>query len=73
MKCPRIVRHKSIDSGVFFMTKYSTKFKVQIVKAYLDGEGGFSYLAKKFGLSSSYNLRKWVDLVKEQGFQALQL
>ncbi|WP_271901756.1 transposase [Limosilactobacillus reuteri] len=55
------------------MTKYSTKFKTQAVKAYLDGEGGFAYLANKFGLPSTYDLRKWVDLVKEQGFQALQV
>lgn len=55
------------------MTKYSTKFKIQAVKAYLDGEGGFAYLANKFGLPSTYDLRKWVDLVKEQGFQALQV
>lgn len=29
------------------MSKYSYKFKKQIVQEYLDGKGGYKYLAKK--------------------------
>ena len=30
------------------MSKYSFKFKKQVVEAYLNGEGGYRDLAKKF-------------------------
>ena len=30
------------------MPKYSFKFKKKVVEAYLRGEGGYSYLAKKY-------------------------
>lgn len=30
------------------MAKYSYEFKLQVVQAYLDGEGGYRYLSKKY-------------------------
>ena len=39
------------------MSKYSFEFKKQVVNAYLNGEGGYTYLANKFGIKISiYNL-----------------
>ena len=34
------------------MSKYSFEFKKQVVNAYLNGEGGYIYLANKFGIPS---------------------
>lgn len=34
------------------MAKYSYEFKLQVVQAYLDGEGGYRYLSKKYGVPS---------------------
>ena len=32
------------------MAKYSYEFKKQVVEAYLSGEGGYEYLAKRYGV-----------------------
>ncbi|WP_232317493.1 transposase [Heyndrickxia acidicola] len=40
------------------MVKYDEGFKQQVVDAYLAGEGGYSYIAKKFGVRSKTNVRK---------------
>lgn len=37
------------------MAKYSFEFKKQIVKEYLEGNGGYKYLACKYNVSS-YNV-----------------
>ena len=31
------------------MSKYSFEFKKKVVKAYLNGEGGYGYLSKTYG------------------------
>ena len=43
------------------MSKYSFEFKKQVVNAYLNGEGGYTYLANKFGIPSDNNVKLWVD------------
>ncbi len=57
MSTPK-VRPKTLTFGVFFMVKYDEGFKQQVVDAYLAGEGGYSYIAKKFGVRSKTNVRK---------------
>lgn len=47
------------------MAKYSYEFKKQIVDAYLRGEGGFEYLAKKYGIPDTKQVRNWVRNYKE--------
>lgn len=42
------------------MAKYSFEFKHKIVLAYLDGEGGYQYLAAKFDIPAWNNVKKWV-------------
>mgnify|MGYP005990827295 FL=1 len=42
------------------MAKYSYEFKLQVVQAYLDGEGGYRYLSKKYGVPSKRDIEKWV-------------
>ncbi len=42
------------------MAKYSYEFKLQVAQAYLDGEGGYRYLSKKYGVPSKRDIEKWV-------------
>ena len=43
------------------MAKYNYEFKKKVVQAYLNGEGGYLYLAKAYGLSDTKLIRKWVN------------
>ena len=43
------------------MSKYSFEFKKNVVNAYLNGEGGYGYLAKKYGISNKSKVKLWVD------------
>lgn len=42
------------------MAKYSFEFKLKIVQAYLNGEGGYAPLCKKYNISDTKILRTWV-------------
>jgi len=53
------------------MSKYTFEFKKKIVIAYLNGEGGKDYLAKKYGVSASSNVKQWVDNYNTQGDEGL--
>ena len=53
------------------MSKYSYEFKMKVVQAYLNGEGSYEYLAKKYNLSDKYPLRIWVSSYKEFGKEGL--
>ena len=49
------------------MAKYSYEFKKMIVMEYLNGKGGYKYLAKKYGLPDTKDLRTWVNNYKSFG------
>ena len=53
------------------MAKYSYEFKLQVVQAYLDGEGGYRYLSKKYGVPSKRDIEKWVFAYKAFGKDGL--
>ena len=53
------------------MSKYSFEFKKKIVQEYLNGEGGYMYLAKKYQIGGHYQLEKWVQTYKEFGNEGL--
>lgn len=53
------------------MVKYDERFKQQVVDAYLSGEGGYASIAKKFGVLSKTNVRKWVSVFKQFGKDGL--
>lgn len=53
------------------MSKYDEEFKQKVVDAYLAGEGGYTFLAKRFGVPSKTNIRKWVNAFKQFGKQGL--
>jgi transposase-like protein len=42
------------------LAKYSNEFKIEVVKAYINGEGGYTYLAEKFNIPSRTVIKNWV-------------
>ena len=53
------------------MAKYSFEFKKKVVLAYLNGEGGYSYLSKKYGVTAKRNIEQWVHNYQTFGDKGL--
>ena len=53
------------------MAKYSFEFKKKVVQEYLDGKGGYAYIAKQNGIPAESHLRRWVNAYKEFGDEGL--
>lgn len=51
--------------------KYSFEFKLQLVKEYLSGGGGYKYLSRKYSLSHDSLLKQWVSQYKQFGEEGL--
>ena len=54
------------------MAKYSFEFKKKVVKSYLNGEGGYTYLANKYGVPAQRNIKQWVhnyQTFEDEGLQ----
>ena len=64
---------KNLTIGVFCMTKYDYGFKKQVVKAYLNGEGGYKFISKKYGIPDKSQVKKWVNAYKTLGDDGLKL
>ena len=47
------------------MAKYSYEFKQNVVQSYLNGEGSYDYLAKKYNIPSCNPIKEWVASYKE--------
>jgi len=45
---------------------------MKVVQAYLNGEGSYEYLGKKYNLSDKHPLRIWVSSYKEFGKEGLK-
>ena len=54
------------------MPKYSFEFKKKVVEAYLRGEGGYSYLAEKYGVKNRRQVLNWVHYYAEFGDEGLR-
>ena len=39
------------------MTKYNYEFKKQVVKSYLNGEGGYKFISQKYGVGSKVQVQ----------------
>lgn len=39
------------------MTKYNYEFKKQVVKSYLNGEGGYKFISPKYGVGSKVQVQ----------------
>jgi transposase len=53
------------------MAKYSFEFKLKIVQEYLEGKGGYRYLANKHGIKSSGQVRYWINAYTKFGEEGL--
>lgn len=53
------------------MAKYSFEFKVKVVNEYLNGEGSYPELCKKYNIPDMKPLRRWVAAYKEFGTDGL--
>ncbi|WP_291568899.1 MULTISPECIES: helix-turn-helix domain-containing protein [unclassified Clostridium] len=54
------------------MAKYSFELKLKIVKAYLEGKGGYNRVAKMFGIPQEIIVRRWVNAYKTLGEDGLK-
>jgi len=54
------------------MSKYDEEFKLTVVNAYLAEEGGYGSIAKRFGIKSPTNIKKWVNIFKKFGKEGLE-
>lgn len=55
------------------MLKYTYEFKKKVVDAYNNGEGGYLFLAKKFGMPDTKDIRMWVANYNSFGDEELVL
>lgn len=46
---------------------------MKVVKAYLNNEGGYGFLAKKYGISRKSIVERWVKVFKSQGYEGLKV
>lgn len=53
------------------MRKYSEEFKEKVVRAYLNGEGGYARLAKEYGMPSIGPLQRWVAAYQKYGLEGI--
>jgi transposase len=53
------------------MAKYSYEFKLKLVQEYLEGEGGYRFLCKKYGIKTQKILIRWVNAYNTFGNDGL--
>ena len=53
------------------MAKYSFEFKKEVVEAYLRGDGGSDYIARKYNLPRAKTVLEWVAYYKAHGDEGL--
>ena len=53
------------------MAKYSYELKLEVVEAYLNGKGGYVYLANKYNIPSKTRIEEWVKTYKKFGKEGL--
>ena len=53
------------------MAKYSFEFKKKVVMSYLNGEGGYKYLSKTYGVPAKSNIEQWVHNYQTLGDEGL--
>ena len=54
------------------MVKYSFEFKKMVVKEYIRGLGGYTYLSRKHGIKSRGQVHDWVKVYQEFGEEGLR-
>lgn len=54
------------------MSKYSKKFKLKIVKEYLNGKTSYIALAQKYNIPRHEQIRRWIKRYQEHGIKGLE-
>jgi transposase len=54
------------------MAKYDFDFKLKVVKSYLNGDGGYSFVAKKYGIPNMSQVQRWVRTYNALGKDGLK-
>lgn len=54
------------------MIKYAYDFKLKVVTAYLNGEGGYKSIARRYGIPNVSQIQRWVSVYKSLGKEALK-
>ncbi len=67
---PKLDQNLTIGRSVF-MAKYSFEFKMEVVQAYLNAEGGYRYLASKYNIPAKRRIEEWVHAYREFGEEGL--
>lgn len=55
------------------MAKYSTEFKIKVVKEYLESNISYKNLSDKYNIPTSSIIKNWVNAYKSQGFEGLKV
>lgn len=55
------------------MAKYSTEFKLKIVKEYLESKKSYKYLSEKYCIPDKSVIIRWVNAYKSQGYEGLKV
>ena len=55
------------------MAKYSTEFKMKVVKEYLETNISYKSLLEKYKLSHQEIVKRWVNAYKSQGYEGLKV
>lgn len=53
------------------MAKYDYEFKKKVVDAYMKGEGGYSFIAEKYGVKNRTQVLNWVHYYQQLGDKGL--
>ena len=53
------------------MAKYSFEFKLKVVQAYLNGEGGHKFLSKNFNILAKRSIEQWIATYNRFGEDGL--
>ena len=55
------------------MAKYSTEFKMKVVKEYLESKNSYTNLSEKYCIPDKSVIRRWVNAYKSQGYEGLKV
>ena len=55
------------------MAKYSTEFKMKVVKEYLESKNSYTNLSEKYCIPDKSVIRRWVNSYKSQGYEGLKV
>ena len=71
MNCTPNVRQKSLTFGGIFMSKYTSEFKLEVVKYYLTENCGYRAAANHFNITTCSLVKEWIRKYNTHGSKGL--